>query len=444
MIQPIRFLRNLSRASSIAAIALACCACAMPRTNNSLASLDDRKTEIAQTETHTQQVTNQRPEVAQLPVSEPVGEVRFSKKPRSMVQQVAYVEPSASGAADCPPSKSVTSCPAEPRWPADCPNPFAAGMVGCMCETATLREHFPDEYLCDGGDRALPVHYDQYNRQGLDTEDTVAEFTDHTGKNRVKPSNRVCIYAPRFSTVRTVSRPHEDSNLHKIADVDHTQGTDAMHTRLKASHHVKREMTGRVFVRSRASGLDGELLQGAISQTKRLAIHDKLLNVYQDLNFVQFGTAEHSDAPRLNYGIQAALLWSREDYPVIAAKTDAAMEGIVEAHVATIVGVDDKSSDKPGDLRIVKLADSQTASPGDVIEFTLRYDNIGSNTVRHVRIVDNLTPRLEYVDDSATSDRAGRLVVQDNGEGSLVLVWELTDSLPPKTGGVVTFKAKVR
>ena len=146
----------------------------------------------------------------------------------------------------------------------------------------------------------------------------------------------------------------------------------------------------------------------------------------------------------MNYGIQAGLVWSREEYPVIAAKTDSVMEGVYEAHVATIVGVDDKKSNEPGELRIVKLADKNTALPGDVIEFTLRYDNLGPNAVHHVRIVDNLTPRLLYIDDSATSDHDGRLVVQDNGEGSLVLVWELTEPLQPKAGGVVTFKAKVR
>ena len=317
-------------------------------------------------------------------------------------------------------------------------------MLGCQCETATLAEKFPDEYLCDGGDRALPVHYDQYSRNGLDTEDTVAEFTDHTGKQRIKASNRVCVYAPRFSTVRTISRPHEGMNLDESARVGHSIGTDQMHTRLKPSLHVKNEMSGRVRVRSRASGLESEQLQGDVSNVKRLAVHEKLLNVYQDLNFVQFGKLETRDAARLNFGIQASLIWTREEYPVIAAKTETAMTGTYEAHAATIVGIDDKKSDEPGNLRLVKLADKQTAQPGDVVEFTLRYDNQGANTVQHVRIVDNLTPRLAYVEDSATSDREGRLVVHDNGEGSLVLVWELTHPLPPQTGGVVSFKARVR
>jgi uncharacterized repeat protein (TIGR01451 family) len=318
------------------------------------------------------------------------------------------------------------------------------GMLGCRCETTWLAEKYPEEYLCDGGDRDRSVHYEGYTRNGLDTEDTIVEFTEHTGKERVRPTNRVCIYAPRFSTIRTISRPHEGMRLDEIAGVGQSVGTDQFHTRLKPKHHIRNEMSGRVLVRSRASGLDSEQFQGNLSQAKRLAIHDKLLNVYQDLTFIRAGRLDSADAARLNYGIKASLVWSRELYPVIAAKTDGVMTGTHEAHVATIVAIDDKGSDKPGDLRVVKLADKETALPGDIVEFTIRYDNMGSNTVHHVRVVDNLTPRLAYVDDSATSDREGRLVVEDNGEGSLVLVWELTQPLPPKTGGVVSFKARVR
>ncbi len=456
MIHPARTLKNRSRVGGIAVLALACCACASsrpvtrsnPPANGSIQAIYHETTERGETVHSTrgsqiQQLAYQSEAAGE---TRP-GETRLTSKPRqpaSAIQQVAYTEQAATTSPECPPPFTINQCPPEPRWAAPCPNPLAPGMVGCQCESTLLLEKFPDEYLCDGGDRALPVHYDNYNRLGLDTEDTVAEFTDHTGKNRVRASNRVCVYAPRFATVRTISRPHEDSHLNRVADVDHTAGTDAMHTRLKASLHVKQETTGRVLVRSRAGGLESEQLQGDLSQTKRLAVHDKLINVYQDLNFVQFGSSEHSDAARLNFGIQAGLVWSREEYPVIAAKTDSAMEGVYEAHAATIVGIDDKKSNEPGDLRIVKLADKNTALPGDVIEFTLRYDNLGPNAVHHVRIVDNLTPRLLYVDDSATSDRDGRLVVEDNGEGSLVLVWELTEPLQPKTGGVVTFKAKVR
>jgi len=477
MIHPARVLWQLSQSGGIALLALSCCACAALTSPKSGANTQKNGAvqaiyqETVRGQSDLLDDTEKTPggdgrfrkpsygNPSDLPEEKKVsGVVRLSKRPASGafasrptvqnqssrtgsgVQQVNHVQ---AGQEACPPY-TITQCPPEPRWSSPSPNPFAQGMLGCQCETTALAEKFPDEYLCDGGDRALPVHYETFTRNGLDTEDTIGEFTDHTGKTRARASNRVCVYAPRLSTMRTISRPHEGMNLDEVAGVGQSASTDQIHTRLKASLKVKNEMSGRVLVRSRASGLESEQIQGNVSQTKRLVVHEKLLNVYQDLGFVQFGRLETTDAARLNYGIRASLVWTREEYPVIAAKTDAAMTGTYEAHAATIVGIDDKKSDEPGNLRVVKLADKQSALPGDIVEFTIRYDNMGQNTVHHVRIVDNLTPRLAYVDDSATSDREGRLVVQDNEEGSLILIWELTNPLPPKAGGVVSFKARIR
>ena len=336
----------------------------------------------------------------------------------------------------------VETCLPDPRWPAAGQNPMAPGMMACDICNVPSPENYADEYLCDGGDRDIPVHYDSRNRQGLETEDTILEFTDRRGNERMKPSNKVCIYAPRFATVRTVSRPHEESMTNEVAGLGQLAATGGIQTRLKASSNVKREMTGRLAVRSRASGLETDAYQGVVSQLRIPSVHDKLLNVYQSLNFVRFGRIDDSDAARLNYGIQAAFLWTREQNPVISSKTDMALEGHFEEASATITAIDEK--DDPENLRIIKLADKKSAVPGDVIEFTIRYDNLGGREVHHIRVVDNLTPRLEYVEDSATSDRAGRLVLQDNGEGSQILIWELDEPLPGKTGGVVTFKARVR
>ena len=232
------------------------------------------------------QQTRLQPAMSQPPVDQ---------RSTSTIQQVGHAQP----APDCPPF-TIVPCPVEPRWAAPSANPNAPGMLGCRCESTVLSEKYPDEYLCDGGDRDRPVHYEAYTRQGLDTEDTVAEFTDHTGKERMRPSNRVCLYAPRFSTIRTVSRPHEGMNLNEIAKVGQSVGTDQFHTRLKLTHHVKNEMTGRVAVRSRASGLDSEQIQGNVSEAKPLVIHEKLLNVYQNLSFVRLGKFEKRKAALLN------------------------------------------------------------------------------------------------------------------------------------------------
>ena len=457
-------LNAIARTVTIAVVSLACCACVNSRSATHLNSpnndafhtitpeidaiatngaaapdLEQHRTD----EIGVVRLTRRKSDQQQRPIAHRDRGDSETSKLDGPVQTVSYETSAADTAVPGEPF-TIDQCSPEPRWAAPSTNPFAAGMLGSQCESTVLLENFPDEYLCDGGDRDSPVHYDKYVRFGLDTEDTIAEFTDHKGKSRISPSNRVCVYAPRFSSVRTVSGPHEDSNLHKIADVDHSSGSNLMRTRLRPAMHMKNEMSERILVRSRAGGLESEQLHDDVSETKRLAVHDKLLNIYQDLSFVQIGAARHSDAARLRFGIQAGLAWSHAEYPIIAAKLDSAMAGVYEAHAATIVGIDDKKSDEPGHLRIVKLADKNTAASGDVIEFTLRFDNLGRNPVHGVRIVDNLTPRLSYLEDSATCTHKGQLVVEDNGEGSVVLIWELAEPLPPNTGGVVTFKVNVR
>jgi uncharacterized repeat protein (TIGR01451 family) len=347
------------------------------------------------------------------------------------------------GTPNCPPG-SIVQCPPEPRFPVAGPVPWGIGMPTCDAACQPSPFHYPDEYLCDGGDRDFPVHYQQDERHGLDTEDTLAEFTDHTGRQRTSKSNRVCVYAPRFSAVRTVSLPHEEGSFQEVAGMGHSNQGGEFRTRLAPNQGNKNTALAGVQMRSRASGLLGETAKDDVSQRQKPQLADKVLNTFQDLGLFRIGTIEQGDLAQINLGIRSAMQWSREQYPIIQGKVDVAVTGLVDVHSAVITHIDDKDSDKPGELRIVKVADKQTAEIGDVITFTLRYDNLGPREVHHVRVVDNLTPRLEYVADSATSQRDGRLVVQDNGEGSQVLVWELTEPLAPKTGGVVTFQAKVR
>jgi uncharacterized repeat protein (TIGR01451 family) len=379
------------------------------------------------------------------PMTSGAGTVRLGSKPRwtpmdGGIQQVAFHE--ASGPA-CPP-EAILSCPPEPRFPVAGGNPFAVGMPAYDVACQPSPYHYSDEYLCDGGDRLLPVHYDYDSRFGLDTEDTVGEFYDHHGRERVAASNRVCVYAPRFASVRTVSLPHEEGTSRELAGVIGANGGGEVRTQLAAQLGNRNVGTGGVRMRSRASGIESEQLPIDVSQRQRPQLHDKIQNTFQDLSFFRNGTLEQADLARLNLGMQAALFWSREQYPVIQGKIESATTGIDTLSAGVLTVIDDERSDQPGQLRLVKTADLNAAEVGDVITFTIRYDNLGPREIDAVRIVDNLTPRLKYVDDSATSDRPGQLLLQDNGEGSVVLIWELAAPLPPKAGGVVTFQALVR
>ncbi|MBT4863505.1 MAG: DUF11 domain-containing protein [Planctomycetaceae bacterium] len=305
-----------------------------------------------------------------------------------------------------------------------------------------IDEH-TDEYLLDGGDRALPIHFDRFHRLGVDTEDTIAEYSDHLGNRHVKPTNRVAVYAPRFGAVRTVTGPGAGTAVELFALSSDTSGTAGLKNRRTPLNRTQRDAINRIDVRSRPSGVESGANRRGVSQSTALLLNVKPVKAAEDLSFVGSGRFLQTERARIAAGIQAAAVWSRTQSPVIIAQDDGLQEAYAAFKPQELVGLDDEHL-KKGELRIVKLADRKTAKPGDVITFTIRYDNLGDRELNHIRIIDNLTPRLEYVEDSATSDRAGRLDTEDNGEGSLVLKFIVDRPLPGHKGGVVTFKALVR
>jgi uncharacterized repeat protein (TIGR01451 family) len=95
-------------------------------------------------------------------------------------------------------------------------------------------------------------------------------------------------------------------------------------------------------------------------------------------------------------------------------------------------------------LQVVKLASQDAAQPGDVIDFVLRFKNVGDQTIGNVTLLDNLPDRLEFVVGSASCDRACQFYTQDNELGSVILRWDIEKPLPVNEGGVIRFSCRVR
>jgi uncharacterized repeat protein (TIGR01451 family) len=95
-------------------------------------------------------------------------------------------------------------------------------------------------------------------------------------------------------------------------------------------------------------------------------------------------------------------------------------------------------------VRICKVASEQIANPGDIVSFTIRYDNIGEQPVSNLVVTDSLAPRLEYIESSQQSSIEARFSTTPNDAGSSVLRWEIDKELKPGEGGFVRFDAKVR
>ena len=143
-------------------------------------------------------------------------------------------------------------------------------------------EAHPDEFVIDGGDRGNPVHYQSFLRYGVETEDTIAEYTDDEGASHVLPSNRVAIYAPRFAAIRTVQLPIEGFGVERMASAHRLTREVRLTTREGSRQH--RQQLGAVDarMRARASGLLGETRTAGMSRLLRSGEHVKLLNVFEE------------------------------------------------------------------------------------------------------------------------------------------------------------------
>ena len=322
-------------------------------------------------------------------------------------------------------------------------------------DPAVVEAH-PDEFVIDGGDRGNPVHYQSFLRYGVETEDTIAEYTDDEGASHVLPSNRVAIYAPRFAAIRTVQLPIEGFGVERMASAHRLTREVRLTTREGSRQH--RQQLGAVDarMRSRASGLLGETRTAGMSRLLRSGEHVKLLNVFEETGGLVAGRMDQADNARLARSLENAAAWAGDESPRATASTAAGQSIQSTPWVGSYTGLEIEHK-KIGQLKIVKLADRDTARSDDVITFTLRFDNVGERPLTKVRVVDNLSPRLDYIDDSATlgfSDetektppeeaRGGRITVDDNEQGSQVLVFELDEPLPGGVGGVITFQARVR
>lgn len=300
-----------------------------------------------------------------------------------------------------------------------------------------------DEYIFDGGDRDLPVHYSEFTRQGLDTEDTIAEYTNEDGKEFVRVSNRVAIYSPRFGAVRTVGSTEGNYGVQKGNVSTDLGRTGRFSSRTSDMQKIERLSVHNALVRTRGSAFLTRKKADRFHTGDMTATVDIVRNVYENIGSLRRGEFDQTAEAQLAKAFKAAERWTTARHPVITASTSGSHEATkLQKHENAIVI--DPAEKTPGDLRIFKLADKVTAQPGDVITFTLRYENVGQEELLNVRIVDNLTPRLEYVEDSVQSDRPATIAEEDNAEGSLVLLFELEGPLPGETAGVIRFQCRVR
>jgi uncharacterized repeat protein (TIGR01451 family) len=165
------------------------------------------------------------------------------------------------------------------------------------------------------------------------------------------------------------------------------------------------------------------------------------VSAYANLSIIRTGEVSDAEKALVERSKQAAIALTGVQAPQVlfGVKQAHAEVGIQEAGIIYVTNGPEHPK-----LRLLKLASRGNAEPGEEIEFTLRYDNIGDQVIGNVTVVDNLSTRFEYVPDTAKSSVDADFLTQSNDEGSLILRWEIRDPVKPGEGGVLRFRVKVR
>jgi uncharacterized repeat protein (TIGR01451 family) len=276
----------------------------------------------------------------------------------------------------------------EPRVPPALPwacYPLVDPVSGLPCACDEICFH-------DGGDGGLQAGIGPGGKLvGLDASDTVAQWFDSHGKQKIAVSNKVCLCVPRYVLIRTAITTA--ANTVGTAPVD----ANAILTPAKAQCNsfpitYQQELIARnILAAQKASGV---------------------INVQQVQAIGQ---------------MEGIVVYARAEGP------GSITSACPEPHLA--------ECEK---LVIIKWPEKCDAQIGEAVTFFIRYKNQGQRPITGIVVSDSLTARLEYVPNSARSDRDALFTTAPNEVDSSVLRWEITTPLPPGQTGTVTFQAKVR
>ena len=300
----------------------------------------------------------------------------------------------------------------------------------------------PQEFICDGGDhdpRATLTLDDTIN--GLQPEDTVVHYTTESGDIAFQPSNRVCVYSPRFASTRKITAAVAGEKVLALSAIDRPRGPAGLDKDLPGLVVGDTVELGRADALKRIDGLRdlnrGMRFEGDLAPIAQ----NNVLEIVSALSTYQTGQLLDEQLALIEQSANAAVTWTVSEGVEVAIE-DLRIPTITrdqQVEAFTIYDFPDA-----GRLRIVKMADKQHAKPGDEVSFAIRVQNVGDSAVNHVVITDNLVTRLAYVEDSQESDRDTEFRAVPNNGQSLRLEWKLTEELKVGESVLIEFRCKLR
>jgi uncharacterized repeat protein (TIGR01451 family) len=330
---------------------------------------------------------------------------------------------------------------AMPGMPGGPPLPYSP--TGPWAPPGIVQPWPADEYLADGGHDGPPLAVDRdWHVRGMEAEDAVAHFDTVDGRTIVEPSNRVYVYSPRFGAVRQVVNITQEEQVNGSVGVVQPLSLIAQKEVQRANLNSQNLQAARDISAKRLTINRGRQGQGIDTNVVGPIEFSNGFRAYEDFEIIRLGQFKKAEMAALAKRTAAATIWTNNQAVQVLLDRKSANEDVTNEKVASVFSVDLP----PGNpkLRVVKVASTQMAEPGETIDFTLRFDNVGNQVIGNVTLLDSLSGRLEYVPESAQSSVKANFSTQPNESGSLVLRWEIVDPVAVGHGGVVRFTCKVR
>lgn len=340
----------------------------------------------------------------------------------------------------------------QPSSPSDCapcgPAGIAVGEVPCGGGTAYSGGNLPSaprnaqEYIFDGGDQqpAVVVKKD-WSTAGVDSTDTVIYYETLGGQVCVQPANRVAIYAPRFGAVRQVTGAVLSARA---------VGTERILVPVKPGRFEETDLAGTVMQPLKTHGEEQVSLIDAFQENNQgvpiaqvlppQRMSDAIVP-FENLDFFQTGQIKDEEVAVLGRILAGARTWyTPESLDIIIDGQEAAItRDTARAEEIYVYEIPDKCS-----MRICKAASHTIANSGDIVSFTIRFDNVGVKPLGNAVILDSLSPRLSYIEGSQQCSVDARFSSEPNEVGSVVLRWEIESAIQSDEGGVISFDCRVR
>ncbi len=300
-----------------------------------------------------------------------------------------------------------------------------------------------DEYLCNGGDNDLSVMVAKdWSVVGLHEGDTVAHYDTLKGEVVVEPSNEVCLYAPQFAAVRRVTGVVLHEQHQRSAGLELPVQLAQSGEAESATTVLQPVQPGRNLAINSANRFREKMRPGGLENLQAAAGARRGFLPFEDFLIIRRGIFDNSEKARLSERLQAAYTWSHDASVQVVVDNIDALEASNEVGMQSVYTYE-MPDGKPR-LRLVKVASKQNALPGETVDFTLRFDNVGDQVIGNVTIIDNLNTRLEYVPDSQECTLDANFSASDNEHESVVLRWEIDKPMEVGDGGVIRFQCRVR